>query len=52
VTIWLLRNQLGEPAFAKAWAAGRAMSIEQAVTHALEGGNGTEHHTRAHRGQP
>ena len=48
----IARNQLGEAAFAKAWAAGRAMSIEQAVTHALEGGNGTGHHTRAHRGQP
>ena len=41
------RNQLGEPAFKKAWAAGRAMTIEQAVTHALEGGNDTGHHTRA-----
>ena len=33
----IARNQLGEAAFAKAWAAGRAMSIEQAVTHAIEG---------------
>ncbi len=39
------RNQLGEPAFEEARAAGKAMSVEQAVTHALKGGNGTRHDT-------
>jgi hypothetical protein len=30
------RAQIGEDAFAAAWAAGRAMSIEQASAYALE----------------
>ena len=32
------RSRLGEPAFAAAWGAGRAMSLEQAVEYALAGG--------------
>ncbi len=31
-----LRAQLGEPAFAAAWDEGRAMTVEQAITYALE----------------
>jgi hypothetical protein len=31
----IARAQLGEAAFAAAWAAGRAMSIEQAIAAAL-----------------
>jgi predicted ATPase/class 3 adenylate cyclase len=31
-----LRSHLGEPAFAAAWAEGRAMSLEQAVAYALD----------------
>jgi non-specific serine/threonine protein kinase len=31
-----VRAALGEPAFAVAWAEGRAMTLEQAVVHALE----------------
>jgi hypothetical protein len=30
------RAQLGEEAFAMAWAAGRAMSLDQAIAYALE----------------
>jgi hypothetical protein len=30
------RAQLGETAFAAAWAEGRAMTLEQAVAYALE----------------
>jgi non-specific serine/threonine protein kinase len=33
----LAREQLDEPAFGAAWAEGRAMTMEQAVTYALEG---------------
>jgi hypothetical protein len=32
-----LRAALGEEAFAAAWAAGRAMTLEQAIAYALEG---------------
>jgi hypothetical protein len=32
----LLRAALGGPAFAAAWAEGRAMSLEQAVAYALD----------------
>jgi tetratricopeptide (TPR) repeat protein len=32
-----MRAALGEPGFAVAWAAGRAMSMEQAIAYALEG---------------
>jgi DNA-binding SARP family transcriptional activator len=32
-----LRRALGEAAFAAAWAAGRAMTLEQAVEYAREG---------------
>ncbi len=32
-----LREALGEEAFAAAWAAGRAMTLEEAVAYALEG---------------
>jgi tetratricopeptide (TPR) repeat protein len=34
------RAQLGEEAFAAAWAAGRAMTLEQAIAYALEGSTG------------
>lgn len=34
-TIESLRTQLGEEAFAAAWAEGRAMTLEQAIKHAL-----------------
>jgi hypothetical protein len=30
------RAQLGEEAFAAAWAAGRAMTVEQAIAYALD----------------
>ncbi|HJZ48754.1 MAG TPA: hypothetical protein VKE41_16365, partial [Roseiflexaceae bacterium] len=30
------REQLGEDAFAAAWAAGRAMTLEQAIAEALD----------------
>jgi len=33
----LTRDQLAEAAFAAAWAAGRAMTMEQAIAYALEG---------------
>ena len=39
------RLQLGEAAFEEARAEGRAMTIEQAVAHALKRGNGTAHDT-------
>jgi tetratricopeptide (TPR) repeat protein len=39
------RLRLGEAAFEEARAEGRAMTIEQAVAHALERGNGTAHDT-------
>src|SRR5262249_52408681 len=32
----IARAQLGEDAFAAAWAAGRAMTLEQAIAYALE----------------
>ena len=32
----VVRNQLDETAFAKAWAEGRAMTLEQAIEFALE----------------
>jgi hypothetical protein len=32
-----VRAQLGETSFAAAWAEGRAMTLEQAITYALEG---------------
>ncbi len=32
----IVRSQLDEEAFAKAWAEGRRMSMEQAVAYALE----------------
>jgi hypothetical protein len=31
----IVRAQLGESAFAAAWAAGRALPLEQAITYAL-----------------
>ena len=34
-----VRTALGEEAFAAAWAEGRAISLEQAVEYALEGGD-------------
>ena len=34
-----VRDQLGEPAFAEAWAAGRAMTPTQIIAYALDGGN-------------
>jgi hypothetical protein len=33
------RRALGEPAFAAAWAEGRALCLEEAVTDALFGGD-------------
>ena len=33
-----LRAQVGEAKFAKAWAEGRAMTVEQAIEHALKSG--------------
>ncbi len=35
-TVATVRTQLGEDAFAAAWASGRALTIEQAVAYALE----------------
>src|SRR5207249_245636 len=35
------RAQLGEGAFAAAWAAGEALSLEQAISEALDGKEGT-----------
>jgi hypothetical protein len=35
-TIAMLRTNLGEETFAKAWAEGRSMTREQAIEHALE----------------
>ena len=35
-TLAATREHLGEPAFAAAYAAGRALSLAQAVTEALE----------------
>jgi hypothetical protein len=35
--ITALRRSLGDEAFAAAWAEGRALSCEQAITQALEG---------------
>jgi hypothetical protein len=35
-TIAMLRTQLGEAAFATAWAAGHAMTLEQAIAYALD----------------
>jgi tetratricopeptide (TPR) repeat protein len=37
VDIAAIRAALGEPGFAAVWAEGRAMTLEQAVTYALEG---------------
>jgi len=37
-TIDSTRAMLGEHAFAAAWAAGRAMTLEQAIANALDGG--------------
>jgi hypothetical protein len=31
-----LRAALGNPAFARAWVTGQMMSVEQAITYALE----------------
>jgi predicted ATPase len=38
-TIAAARAQLGETTFAAAWAAGRAMTLEQAIAEALDDGN-------------
>ncbi len=38
------REQLGEAAFAKAWAEGRAMTVEQAIAYALENWESYEYH--------
>jgi hypothetical protein len=38
-TIAMLRTNLGEENFAKAWAEGRSMTMEQATEHGLEGQN-------------
>jgi hypothetical protein len=35
-TVTLARAQLGEDAFASAWAAGRGLTLEQAIAEALE----------------
>jgi ATP/maltotriose-dependent transcriptional regulator MalT len=35
--IMAVRSQLGETVFAEAWAAGKAMTQEQAIAYALEG---------------
>jgi hypothetical protein len=32
-----VRTQLDEPAFAAAWAEGRALTLDQALAHALQG---------------
>ena len=37
-----LRSSLGETAFAKAWAEGRAMTLDQAIAYALESTASTE----------
>ena len=34
--VYVVRAKLGEQAFAKAWAQGRAMPLEQVITYALE----------------
>jgi hypothetical protein len=36
-TIAMLKARLGDAAFATVWAEGRAMTLEQAITEALEG---------------
>jgi hypothetical protein len=36
-TVAAARDALGEEAFTEAWEAGRAMTLEQAIFHALEG---------------
>jgi predicted ATPase/DNA-binding XRE family transcriptional regulator len=41
------RAQLGEEAFAAAWAAGQAMTVEQAIAYALEASASDEVHLRA-----
>jgi predicted ATPase len=38
-TVATIRCQLGEAAFTAAWTAGRAMSLEQIIDEALEGGD-------------
>ena len=41
------RAQLGEGAYDVAWAAGQAMTLEQAISYALEGSDGDEVSLRA-----
>jgi len=39
-----VRTQLGEEAFAPAWAEGRAMTLDQAIAYALEDDAGASHY--------
>jgi len=43
----IARAQLGEDAFASAWAAGRALPLEQVITYALDESNAPAKQPRA-----
>jgi hypothetical protein len=46
-TLVAVRAQLSVEAFAAAWAEGQAMTLEQAISYALEASDSDEVHLRA-----